>query len=98
MRLRDIKYFVESIQDLKKPTINRHKKNIKFLDLHFNINEKPAINIERIKREESRIPTLMSIFKTLLKYVKSLNQDARAYNIYYNQLQEEYNKSKKKGK
>ena len=40
----------------------------------------------------------MSIFKTLLKYVKSLNQDAREYNIYYKQLQEEYNKSKKKGK
>ena len=98
MRLRDIKYFVESIQDLKKTTINRHKKYIKFLELHFNINEKPTTNIERLKREESRIPTLMSIFKTLLKYVKSLNQDAREYNIYYKQLQEEYNKSKKKGK
>jgi len=76
-------YFIESIQDLKKATINRHKKNIKFLELHFNINEKPIINIERLKREESRIPTLMSIFKTLLKYVKCLNKDAREYIISY---------------
>ena len=30
MRLRDIKYFVESIQDLKKTTINRHKKILNF--------------------------------------------------------------------
>ena len=92
MILRDIKGFVESIQNLNKTSINRHKKNIKFLDLHFNINEKPSINIERIKSEEPRIPTLMSIFKTLLKYVKSLNQDATEYNIFYKQLQEEYNK------
>ena len=94
----DINNFLEAISDLSKTTISNHKRNINRIDNILDINDQPSINIKILYKEEKRIPTLMSLYKTLLKYLHYINENEyiNDYNNEYTKRKSNYDNDKKK--
>ena len=63
----DIDGFLYALNDLSTTTITNHERNIHKLDDLLDINDEPNTNIKILYKQEKRIPTLMSLYKTLLK-------------------------------
>ena len=94
----DIDNFLEAINDLSKATITNHKRNINRLDDLIDINDEPNTNIKILYKEEKRIPTLMSLYKTLMNYLNYID-DADMLSEYsneYNKIKSKYDNDKKK--
>ena len=94
----DIDGFLYALNDLSKSTITNHKRNINRIDNILDINDEPIINIKILYKEEKRIPTLMSLYKTLLKYLNYMddNEYITDYNNEYNKIKSKYDNDKKK--
>ena len=94
----DIDGFLDALNDLSKTTITNHKRNINKLDEILDINDEPKTNIKILYKQEKRIPTLMSLYKTLLKYLHYIDDTEyiNEYNNEYNKIKCKYDDNKKK--
>ena len=94
----DIDGFLYALNDLSKTTITNHKRNINRIDNILDINDQPSINIKILYKEEKRIPTLMALYKTLLKYLTYMddNEYITDYNNEYTKIKSKYDNDKKK--
>ena len=94
----DIDNFVEAISDLSKKKISNHKRNIKRLDDLIDINDEPSINIKILYKAENRIPSLMSLYKTLMNYLNYIDDTdmLSEYINEYKKIKQKYDTNKKK--
>lgn len=94
----DIDNFVDALHELNNNTIKTHKRNINKLDEILDINDEPNINIKILYKAEKRIPTLMSLYKTLMNYLNYID-DIDILSVYskeYNKIKSKYDNDKKK--
>ena len=94
----DIDGFLYALNDLSTTTITNHERNIHKLDDLLDINDEPKTNIKILYKQEKRIPTLMSLYKTLLKYLHYIDDTEyiNEYNNEYNKIKCKYDDNKKK--
>tara|TARA_R110002096_G_scaffold56654_1_gene144459 strand:+ start:5246 stop:6046 length:801 start_codon:yes stop_codon:yes gene_type:complete len=94
----DIGGFIETLDMLNKTTIKNHSKNIVRLDDLIDVNDEPRTNIKILRKQEKRIPTLMSLYKTLMKYINYIGYDdlLQEYLTEYNKIKIGYDSKKKK--
>jgi len=94
----DIEGFIASLDTLNKTTIKNHTKNIIRIDELIDINDEPNTNIKILRKQEKRIPTLMSLYKTLMKYINFLGYDDLIveYLNEYKSIKSKYDNKQKK--
>ena len=92
----DIDGFSDAIDNLNKKTTKTHERNIKRLDDILDIYDEPSINIKILYKEEKRIPTLMSLYKTTMNYLNYMDIETTVYNEEYDKIKKKYDDTKKK--
>ena len=92
----DIDGFLEALDILSKDTIKTHMRNIKRLDETIDVYDKPNVNIKILYWIEKRLPTLMSLYKTLLNYLNFMGINTTEYNEEYDKIKKNMTNLKRK--
>ena len=93
----DIDGFTDALHELNKNTIKTHMRNINRLDDLIDINDEPSVNIKIFYKEEKHIPTLMSLYTTILNYLNFIDiGDMAEYSNEYTEIKNKYDDAKKK--
>ena len=69
----DIGGIIQLLHEPSKGTISNHNRNISRLDELIEIFDEPKFNIKILYKEEKRISSLMSLYKTIMKYLRSID-------------------------
>ena len=82
----DIDGFLTALDNLNKNTIKTHARNIKRLDEILDVFDEPNVNLKILYKDEKRIPTLMSLYKTIMNYLNFMDIETTEYNDEYDKI------------